>query len=58
MLQTRYYKNQQNLIDIFENLAAMLQLTMLHTQKAASEETAFAIYLVAGVGFEPTTFRL
>tara|TARA_B100000768_G_C11189502_1_gene336663 strand:+ start:178 stop:306 length:129 start_codon:yes stop_codon:yes gene_type:complete len=42
-LQTLYYKNQQNLIDIVGNLAAMLQLTMPHTQKAASEETALAI---------------
>jgi len=31
---------------------------MPNMQKAASEETAFAITLVAGVGFEPTTFRL
>ena len=45
-------------IDIVGNLAAMLQLTMPNTQKAASKETAFAISLVAGVGFEPTTFRL
>ena len=45
-------------IDIVGNLATMLQLTMPNMQKAASEETAFAITLVAGVGFEPTTFRL
>ena len=45
-------------IDIVGNLAAMLQLTMPNMQKAASKETAFAISLVAGVGFEPTTFRL
>jgi hypothetical protein len=37
-------------IDIVGNLAAMLQLTMPNMQKAASEETAFAITLVAGAG--------
>jgi hypothetical protein len=36
----------------------MLQLAMPQMQKTASRETAFAISLVAGVGFEPTTFRL
>ena len=45
-------------IDIVGNLAAMLQLTMPNMQKTASKEMAFAISLVAGVGFEPTTFRL
>jgi len=35
-------------IDIVGNLAAMLQLTMPNMQKAAPEETAFAITLVAG----------
>ena len=45
-------------IDIVGNLAAMLQLAMPQMQKTASRETAFAISLVAGVGFEPTTFRL
>ena len=35
-------------IDIVGNLAAMLQLTMPNMQKAASEETAFAVTLVAG----------
>lgn len=37
-------------IDIVGNLAAMLQLTMPNTQKAASKETAFAMWLVAGAG--------
>ena len=37
-------------IDIVRNLAAMLQLTMPNMRKAASEETAFAITLVAGAG--------
>ena len=46
------------LIDIVGNLAAMLHLTTPNMQKAISEETAVAISLVAGVGFEPTTFRL
>ena len=46
------------LIDIVGNLVAMLHLTTPNMQKAISEETALTISLVAGVGFEPTTFRL
>ena len=46
------------LVDIVGDLAAMLHLTTPNMQKAISEETALAISLVAGVGFEPTTFRL
>ena len=44
-------------IDIVGNLAAMLQLTMPNTQKAASKETVFAISLVAGAGFTQTPTR-
>ena len=44
--------------DIVGDLAAMLHLTTPNMQKAISKETALAISLVAGVGFEPTTFRL
>ncbi len=46
------------LVDIVGDLAAMLHLTTPNMQKAIPKETALAISLVAGVGFEPTTFRL
>ena len=42
-------------IELFGELAALINLTNEHPR---SKETGVQVTLVAGVGFEPTTFRL
>ena len=42
-------------IELFGQLAALISLT---NKKPRSNETGVQVTLVAGVGFEPTTFRL